>query len=61
MRIVFLSDTADRVGGAERYLADLCTGLVEADHEVHVLTPDNDVVPSAARDSRQARKCSRVL
>jgi glycosyltransferase involved in cell wall biosynthesis len=45
MRIVFLSDTADRVGGAERYLADLCTGLVEADHEVHVLTPDNDVVP----------------
>jgi len=44
MRIAFLSDTADRVGGAERYLSDLGMGLAEEGHEVVVLTPDNDVV-----------------
>jgi glycosyltransferase involved in cell wall biosynthesis len=43
VRITYFTDT-EEVGGAERYLADLAAGAIEAEHDVTVLAPQPDVL-----------------
>lgn len=44
MRVALFMD-APRIGGAERYFADLAGGLAEIGHQVHVVTPDGVLLP----------------
>ncbi|MEA2479585.1 MAG: hypothetical protein QOJ07_1507 [Thermoleophilaceae bacterium] len=51
MRVAYFAD-APRIGGAERYLADVVAGTIAAGHEVAVLSPQPevlDLVPDARR------------
>lgn len=43
MRIVYFTDTY-RIGGAERFLADLAAGIRSAGHEVVIVSPQRDVL-----------------
>lgn len=47
-RIAFLTD-APRVGGAERYLAEVVAATQAAGHEAHVLAPQEDVLHAVGK------------
>lgn len=47
MRVALYMD-APHIGGAERYFRDLCAGLADSGHEVHVVCPDHVLVPYMA-------------
>ncbi len=53
-RIAFFTD-APRVGGAERYLAEVVAAAQAAGHEAHVLAPQEDVLQAIARGAPGAR------
>jgi glycosyltransferase involved in cell wall biosynthesis len=54
LRIAMLTD-APRVGGAERYLADLASAALGAGHSVEVLAPQTDVLEAVGNVARGAR------
>lgn len=53
-RIAFLAD-APRVGGAERYLADVVAAAQAAGHEAHVLAPQQNVLHAIGEAAPGAR------
>lgn len=53
-RLAFLTD-APRVGGAERYLADVVAAAQAAGHEAHVLAPQEDVLQAVGQAAPGAR------
>lgn len=53
-RVAFFTD-APRVGGAERYLADVVAAAEAAGHEAHVLSPQEDVLRAVAQTAPSAR------
>jgi glycogen synthase len=59
LRVAFFHDTA-RIGGAERYLVDLCRAAAESGIDVHLLTPDG-VLPEFARVELGTSVSLRVL
>jgi glycosyltransferase involved in cell wall biosynthesis len=53
-RIAFFAD-APRVGGAERYLADVVAATGAAGHEAHVLAPQDELLLAIARAAPAAQ------
>jgi glycosyltransferase involved in cell wall biosynthesis len=53
-QIAFLTD-APRVGGAERYLAEVVAAAVAAGHEAHVLAPQEEVLHAVGQMAPGAR------
>src|SRR4051812_4047637 len=54
MRVAYFADTP-RIGGAERYLADVAAGTAAAGHEVVVVSPQLEVLELVARFARGVR------
>lgn len=54
MRIVYITDTRE-IGGAERYLATLATGVAEHGHETLLLAPQRQLVAWLGREARGVR------
>jgi glycosyltransferase involved in cell wall biosynthesis len=54
MRITYFTDTF-RIGGAERFLADLAAGVTNAGHEVTVVSPQTSVLELIAGEVPAAR------
>jgi glycosyltransferase involved in cell wall biosynthesis len=54
MRIVYITDTRE-IGGAERYLASLATGVATHGHEVLLLAPQRELVAWLGREADGVR------
>src|SRR4051812_23162803 len=54
MRVAYFADTP-RIGGAERYLADVAAGTAAAGHEVVVVSPQAEVLELVAPFARGVR------
>src|SRR4051794_19720882 len=50
MRVAYFMDTY-RIGGAERFLADLAAGVADAGHQVAVISPQSSVLDLVADTS----------